>query len=275
MTMDNLINYFTIIISILGGIAFIFFFANFIFISFYKDYTKKIDLYLEIDKTNLKRDNISSNLGLKRIFDIIASFFILFMWCPAFLVLSIIIKSTSKGPVISKSERIGLKGNIFYLYKFRTTYRENEPNIQITNTKAELSKRERKSTKSKDDILITPIGKFLRKTGLDELPQFYNVLRGDMSLVGPSPKKISEIKNLGSFENELFSIKPGITSTFYLEHNKDKISFEEWLKMDIQYIQRRNLFIDIKIFFATIIKYLALWSTVDSNKNPKKTVVTH
>ena len=180
----------------------------------------------------------------KRLIDVVVSSIALLILSPVFLVLAIIIKSTSKGDVFFKQERIGLKGKPFMIYKFRSMVSDAEKNGP------QLS--------SSNDSRITKIGRFMRKTRLDEIPQFYNVLKGDMSLVGPRPERqffIEQIMEKAPHYKHLQKVKPGITSWGQVKYgyaeNVDQMI--ERLKYDILYIENRSLALDFRIMIYTVL----------------------
>lgn len=182
-------------------------------------------------------------LFAKRFFDIVLSLLAMIVLSPLYLVLAIAVKMSSPGPVIYSHERIGLHHKPFRIYKFRSMYVDSEQNGPA------LSK--------KDDPRITKIGKFMRKTRLDETPQFFNVLRGDMSLVGPRPEReyyIQQIVQKAPHYLHLLSVRPGITSWGQVKYgyaeNVDQMV--ERLKYDILYIENRSLLMDIKILIYTV-----------------------
>ncbi|MFW6246310.1 MAG: sugar transferase [Tangfeifania sp.] len=179
----------------------------------------------------------------KRLLDIVLSIFAAIIFLPVFLVLAIIIKSTSKGPVIYRQERIGRFGEPFYIYKLRSMVQEAE------NGTPELS--------SENDRRITKIGRFLRKTHLDEIPQFFNVIKGDMSLVGPRPERkfyIDQIVKHAPHYTHLHKLRPGITSWGQVKYgyasNVDEML--ERLQYDMIYLKNISLYIDFKILIYTI-----------------------
>jgi exopolysaccharide biosynthesis polyprenyl glycosylphosphotransferase len=197
-------------------------------------------------------DNTPSDhfaLRIKNAFSTMAAFFILVIWFPAMIAISILIKLTSKGPVFFKQKRVGLRGRTFYMYKFRTMVVNAEALKEqlLANNEADGP-----VFKIKNDPRITRIGKFLRKTGLDELPQFINVLIGDMSLVGPRPPIPSEVEQYERWQLRRLSMKPGITCTWQIEPNRNNISFNEWMKMDLNYIDNWSNKLDLVLFFKTI-----------------------
>jgi exopolysaccharide biosynthesis polyprenyl glycosylphosphotransferase len=197
-------------------------------------------------------DNTPSDyfaLRIKNAFSILAAFFILVIWSPALLLIALLIKLTSKGPVFFKQQRVGLRGRTFYMYKFRTMV-VNAEALKVQLMAA--NEADGPVFKIKKDPRVTKIGKFLRKTGLDELPQFINVLIGDMSLVGPRPPIPSEVKQYERWQLRRLSMKPGITCSWQIEPNRNEISFNEWMKMDLNYIDNWSNKLDLVLFFKTI-----------------------
>jgi len=181
--------------------------------------------------------------GLKRLIDIVASMILLLLLSPVFCIVSIIIKSTSRGPVFFIQERIGLHGLPFNIYKFRSM------RIDAESAGPKLS--------SENDDRITPFGKFMRRVRLDEIPQFYNVLKGDMSLVGPRPERqffVDQIMHLAPHYRHLHKVRPGITSwgqvKFGYAENVEQMV--ERLKFDIIYIENMSLALDLKIMIYTV-----------------------
>ena len=183
-------------------------------------------------------------VNLKRVMDVIASSLVLLFGAPFFAIIAIAIKSDSKGPVFYKQKRIGLYGKPFQIIKFRTMY------VNAEKGRPMLS--------SEDDPRITRVGNFLRKYRLDEFPQFYNVLKGEMSLVGPRPERqffIDQIMEVAPHYQHLWKTKPGITSWGqvkfgYAENVNEMV---ERLKFDILYIENMSLLMDMKILFYTVI----------------------
>jgi exopolysaccharide biosynthesis polyprenyl glycosylphosphotransferase len=197
-------------------------------------------------------DNTPSDqfaLRIKNGFSTLAAFFILVVWFPALILIGLLIKSTSKGPVFFKQKRVGLRGRTFYMYKFRTMVVNAEA---LRDQLLDSNEADGPVFKIKNDPRITKIGKFLRKTGLDELPQFINVLLGDMSLVGPRPPIPAEVAQYERWQLRRLSMKPGITCTWQVEPNRNEISFNEWMKMDLNYIDNWSNKLDLVLFFKTI-----------------------
>lgn len=186
--------------------------------------------------------------SVKVAFDFLFSFFVLLILSPLFLLIGLFIKVSSKGPVFFKQERIGLMGRKFYIYKFRTMV----PNAE--SLKEELmdqNESDGPTFKMENDPRITGIGKFLRKTSLDELPQFINVLLGDMSIVGPRPPVQSEVKEYERWQLRRLSMKPGITCIWQVS-GRNTVSFDRWMEMDLEYIDNWSLKMDFIIFLKTI-----------------------
>ncbi len=177
------------------------------------------------------------------------SFFIIFLLSPIMLTIALLIKITSKGPVIFKQERVGLRGRKFYIYKFRTMVQNAEA---LKEKLMEQNESDGPTFKIKKDPRITAIGRFLRKTGLDELPQFFNVLRGEMSLIGPRPPIPEEVEKYERWQLRRLSMKPGITCTWQIIPNRNEVLFEKWMNLDIQYIESWSIKKDFMLFLKTI-----------------------
>ncbi len=188
---------------------------------------------------------------LKRLIDIIGALTGLFFSVIIGIFVVIAIKIESKGPVFFKQKRVGLRGRVFYCYKFRSMY------VDAESMKKDLEKMNQVKGglmfKIKDDPRVTKVGKFLRKTSLDELPQFYNVLRGDMSLVGTRPPTLDEVKKYENNHKRRISIKPGITGMWQINGRSAIYDFDEVVKLDIEYIDKWSIWLDMKIILKTIL----------------------
>lgn len=183
----------------------------------------------------------------KRILDFLGALTLLIILFPLMLTIALLVMLTSKGPVFYVSKRVGLCGKIFPFYKFRSMY------VDADKRKAELSDQNEKDGpifKMKDDPRITKVGKFLRKYSLDELPQFLNVLVGDMSLVGPRPPLPHEVNSYDAYAAERLSVRPGLTCYWQIMGRSD-LSFEEWMRLDHKYMQEMSLWVDLKILLLT------------------------
>lgn len=165
------------------------------------------------------------------------------------IIIAILIKIDSSGPVFCVQKRAGVKGRLFNFYKFRSMIKEAET-LKYELTEKNDSK-DNIMFKIKDDPRITRVGRFLRKYSLDELPQFFNVLKGDISLVGPRPPLPFEVEKYGFSDMERLSIKPGITGLSQIRGRSD-LSFSRWVKWDLWYINNWSFWLDIKIILATI-----------------------
>lgn len=213
----------------------------------------------ESDGANTNKELIQQNLKksfiynfLKRTMDILGSIIGLIILSPVFLITTILIlKEDRYGAVVFGHKRVGLNGNLFSCLKFRTMVHNAED--MLKNLNPEQKKEYEETFKLKNDPRITKIGKFLRKTSLDELPQLVNILRGEMSIVGPRPIVTKELEKYGKYAEYYKSIKPGLTGLWQVSGRSDT-SYEERVSLDMEYIVRRNTFLDIYIIFMTVIK---------------------
>jgi exopolysaccharide biosynthesis polyprenyl glycosylphosphotransferase len=187
-------------------------------------------------------------LRVKDLFDFIFSVFVVVFFSPLFIFLALAIKVDSRGPVFFSQKRVGLRGRKFNVYKFRTMVSNAE---EMKIKLMEQNEMDGPVFKIAKDPRITRFGHFLRKTSLDELPQFFNVLTGDMSVVGPRPPLPDEVRQYESWQLRRLSMKPGITCIWQVS-GRNNISFDEWMKMDLQYIDSWSLKLDFVIFLKTI-----------------------
>ena len=193
---------------------------------------------------------------LKRCLDLVLSFFLIIFLIPLFLIIGILIKLNSKGTIIYSQKRIGKKNKTFACYKFRTMHPQAKYLLKKILLQNANFRNEFESTrKITNDPRITNIGKFLRFTSLDELPQIFNVLKGDMSFIGPRPIVKSEIKKYGKNFKKAFSVKPGISGLWQVS-GRNKLSYKKRVELDTFYSENMNLLLDIKIFIKTIIVIL-------------------
>lgn len=186
-------------------------------------------------------------LFLKRVFDIVISSSILILSSPVLLAVACAVRLTSPGPVFFRQIRCGRNGRRFVLYKFRSMVIDAEAKLSELKARNEMTGPVFKIT---NDPRITPVGKFLRKTSLDEFSQFWNVLKGDMSLVGPRPPLPSEVAQYEPWQRRRLSMQPGITCIWQASH-RHGVDFEEWMEMDLRYIDNWSLWLDFKILFLT------------------------
>lgn len=184
---------------------------------------------------------------IKRIIDILGALVGLILLSPVFIITAIAIKLDSKGPVFFAQNRCGKDGKIFKMLKFRSMVVDAEKKLKELKDKNEMSG---PVFKIKDDPRITRVGKFIRKTSIDELPQLINVLKGDMSLVGPRPPIDREVKEYTPYQMQRLLVKPGLTCYWQIG-GRNNIDFDEWVELDLKYIRERNLWIDIKLIFKT------------------------
>lgn len=188
-------------------------------------------------------------LFLKRLIDIVGSGLGILILMPVFLIIGILIKlEDPKGSIFFSQKRNGLNGKEFNMYKFRSMVHNAEDLLESLMSKNEM---DGPVFKIKDDPRITKIGKFIRKTSLDELPQLFNVLKGDMSLVGPRPPIPREVIQYNTYQFQRLSVKPGITCYWQIS-GRNNIDFDEWVELDLKYIKERNLFKDIYIILMTL-----------------------
>lgn len=194
-----------------------------------------------------KVNNSRFYLFLKRFMDIFASILGLILLSPILIVVSVLIKLDSKGPVFFSQKRVGLHGKTFNMYKFRSMVVNAE---EIKDKLKEQNEMSGPMFKMKNDPRITKIGKFIRKTSIDELPQLLNVLKGEMSLVGPRPSLPKEVKEFEPWMLERLEVKPGITC-YWQVMGRNSIGFREWMKLDVKYVHERCLSLDLKLIFKT------------------------
>ena len=188
---------------------------------------------------------------LRRAQDILFSLIALIVLSPLFLLiaLAVCIDDSSGGPIFTQM-RCGRDGKLFKFYKFRSMCvgaEEQLPNLLDDN------EMDGPAFKIKEDPRVTRVGRFIRKTSLDELPQLWNILKGDMSIVGPRPALPREVKEYTDYQKQRLYITPGLTCYWQVQPNRNSISFDEWMDMDIQYIKDRNFWLDWKLIFLTII----------------------
>lgn len=208
---------------------------------------------VELLEENIKEKKEKSNIlyyGIKRIFDIVLSMLSIILLLPVFLIIIIMIKIDSKGKAIFKHKRIGKNGQVIYLYKFRTMYTNSD---EIFNELMKDNKRKKeweKHYKLSNDPRVTKIGKFLRKSSLDELPQLLNILSGEMSFVGPRPLVEKELEKYGSNKDKLLSVTPGLTG-WWACNGRSCTTYEERMELELYYVEHKSIGLDIKTLFRT------------------------
>lgn len=185
----------------------------------------------------------------KRLIDIVGSLCGIILLSPLFLIVAILIKlEDPKGKVFFAQERNGRYPKTFKMYKFRSMVHNAEDLLKDLMDRNEQTG---PVFKINDDPRITKVGKVIRRTSIDELPQLFNVLKGDMSLVGPRPPIPHEVEQYNSYQMQRLAVKPGLTCIWQVS-GRNNIGFDEWVEMDIEYIKTRNLWLDIKLIFKTV-----------------------
>lgn len=208
---------------------------------------------VELLREELVRDYLKSKRvywNIKRTFDVLVSLIAIIVLAIPFLIIGLIIfLDDPHGSPFFSQERVGRDGKVFKFYKFRS---------MVVNAEAMLDDLQEQNEKTgpvfkmKDDPRITKIGKFIRKTSIDELPQLFNILKGDMSIVGPRPALPKEVEQYDDYARLRLLITPGLTCYWQVQDNRDLITFDEWMDMDIQYIKERTFWGDIKLIFKTV-----------------------
>jgi len=186
---------------------------------------------------------------LKRMMDVFFSTIGLIVLSPVFAIIAMIIKLESKGPVFFKHTRIGKDGKIIKIYKFRSMVENAEDLIQSFTP--EQMKEYQENYKLADDPRITKIGKFLRKTSLDELPQLLNIIKGELSIIGPRPVVQDELEKYGDNAAKFLSVTPGLTG-YWAANGRSDTTYEERMEMELFYVDNLSFKLDIKVFFKTI-----------------------
>lgn len=190
---------------------------------------------------------------MKRCFDLISSLIGIILFSPILLLLALIIKVTSPGPILFKQRRIGKDNQEFMIYKFRTM-RIDTPNVATHLLK-------------NPEQYITPIGKFMRKTSLDELPQLFNILKGEMSVVGPRPALYNQYDLIEMRTNaNVHTVRPGLTGLAQVS-GRDELENEQKVHFDQQYVQKQSFFFDLKLIFLTVVKVFKSEGVVEGSQN--------
>ena len=208
-----------------------------------KDFTEGIE------RSKILERESKLYLFIKRSIDIICSLAGIIVLSPVFLIVAVLIKiEDPKGSIFFCQERNGQHPNTFKMYKFRSMVHNAEELLKDLQHKNEQTG---PAFKMADDPRITKVGKFIRKTSLDELPQLFNILKGDMSLVGPRPPIPREVREYNSYQMQRLLVKPGLTCIWQVS-GRNNIGFDEWVDMDLEYIKTRNLLLDIKLILKTV-----------------------
>jgi exopolysaccharide biosynthesis polyprenyl glycosylphosphotransferase len=184
----------------------------------------------------------------KRLTDIVGSAFGLLLVSPILILAAIAVKLSSPGPVFFGQTRAGLGCIPFTIYKFRSMYVDAEERKQEL---LHLNEQDGPAFKIKNDPRITSVGRFLRATSIDELPQLFNILKGDMSLVGPRPPTLDEVDNYRPWYRRRLDVTPGLTCTWQVQ-GRSRVSFEDWMRMDMRYINQQSLWLDLTLIAKTL-----------------------
>ena len=209
---------------------------------------------MDNNKKNEEQSHLKNSIYefVKRIGDIVLSLLGIIATSPIMIIVSIIIKLEDGGEIIFSQERVGKDGKLFRMYKFRSM----KPNAEEIKEKL-MNKNEMSGPmfKIKDDPRITKIGRFIRRTSIDELPQLLNVLKGEMSIVGPRPSLPHEVEEFEPWMLKRLEVRPGLTC-FWQVCGRNSIDFENWMKLDVKYVNERNLLLDIKLILMTFKVFL-------------------
>ncbi|KZL89716.1 UDP-N-acetylgalactosamine-undecaprenyl-phosphate N-acetylgalactosaminephosphotransferase [Clostridium magnum DSM 2767] len=196
-------------------------------------------------------DTYNKSIGyyfFKRVLDIFGSLCGTILLSPVMIIVAIAIKINSRGPVFFAQERVGKDGKKFRMYKFRSMVINAEEILDKLKDKNEMTG---PMFKIKGDPRVTNVGRFIRRTSIDELPQLLNVLKGEMSLVGPRPNLPREVDKFSEYHKLKLLAKPGLTC-YWQVMGRSSIGFEEWMRLDIRYIEERSLWVDLKLIFRTV-----------------------
>jgi len=210
-------------------------------------------LYKDLHNMQIQKKGAHS---AKRMVDILGSLFAILMFLPLFVAVAAAVKLSSKGPMLFRQKRIGHRGETFTFLKFRSMFANNDPKHHEEYVKkliagADGTRQADGSFKLVNDPRVTPVGRFIRRTSLDELPQFFNVLLGDMSLVGPRPPVPYEFKAYSTWHRRrLFEVKPGITGLWQV-YGRSRTTFDEMVRLDLHYAKNWTVGVDVKILMQT------------------------
>lgn len=210
-------------------------------------------MFIEEREVQDKIDIASSKIiysSIKRIFDVLMSTIGLIILSPILIIIAMVIKIDSKGPIFFAHKRIGKNGKYINVYKFRSMHHNSKEIFE--NFTEEQRKEYNENFKLDNDPRVTRIGEFLRKTSLDELPQLINIIKGDMSIVGPRPIVDEEKAKYGVYFDKFISVIPGLTG-YWQANGRSDTTYDERVQMDMYYIDNRSLWMDIKIVFKTVI----------------------
>lgn len=190
----------------------------------------------------------SKHATIIRIVDVVSAVLLILLGLPVWICIALAIRINSPGAIIYKQARIGLNGQLFKVYKFRSMYKNAD---QLQADLLAYNQAQGPIFKMKDDPRVTPLGKFLRRTSIDEVPQLINVLRGEMSLVGPRPHPLSDVAKYEEWHKARWAVKPGLTGLWQIRGRSD-LDFDEGIMMDLYYIENQSLRLYLKILLYTI-----------------------
>ena len=202
-----------------------------------------------------KRNSKRIYLSIKRSFDVMVSLFALIVLTPIFLIIMALISLESKGNPIYKQKRIGKNGKYFYIYKFRTMYIDSQERLKELLKDPKIKKEWDENFKLSNDPRVTKVGRILRKTSLDELPQLLNIFNGTMSIVGPRPIIDGEIEKYGLLKNKFLSVTPGLTG-WWACNGRSQLDYNERIRLELYYVNHQSLKLDIKCLYKTAISVL-------------------
>ena len=185
--------------------------------------------------------------AVKRIADVVLGSIALVLLSPLFLIVAVAIKWDSRGPVFYSHERVGKDGKRFKLYKFRSMCVDADAKLSELK---KLNKRKGPAFKVSDDPRVTKVGKFIRATCIDELPQLINIIKGEMSIVGPRPPLPEEVEHYTSYQLQRLQVQPGLTC-YWQVHKEEASTFNDWVAMDLQYIEKQCISVDIRLILST------------------------
>ncbi len=213
-----------------------------------KTMDKQLVVVEKIDEC-VEKSKVKAYDFVKRGLDILISFVGIIVCLPIFIIIAIAIKLDSEGPIFFKHKRIGKHGKNIEIYKFRTMIKNAEEAMKYFTP--EQKKEFEENFKLEKDPRVTRVGKILRKTSLDELPQIINILKGEMSIIGPRPIVKNELEKYGNKKEQFLSVAPGLTG-YWAANGRSDVSYEERMALELYYVKHRSLFLDLKIFFKTI-----------------------
>jgi exopolysaccharide production protein ExoY len=228
-----------------------------------------------IGKNNLLNSDLAGELGIpvwKRLLDLFCILATAPLWLPVMLVIAVVIKIASPGPAFFQQERIGYRGRRFTCFKFRTMVVRADARVHQGHLSYLMgSNLPMKKLDAERDPRVIPCGLFLRSLGLDELPQLFNVLRGDMSLVGPRPCVPYEYENYAPHHRERFQAAPGLTGLWQVS-GKNRTTFEEMISLDVYYAKNKSLLLDLKIIFKTVPAIVSQTKDLSEEYKPVATI---